>query len=126
MIDVLPLVLTITALAAAAWCGVLMALNKPLMLTSTPTLGVAGLVVLLEIGLLAQAVVGVVNMIDTTREFDKLTFVGYLVGPAVVLPFAGMWSLAERTRWGAGVLLVGCLSVPVMILRLQQIWAGHG
>jgi hypothetical protein len=132
MIAVLPLALTITALVAALWCGVLMALNRPLVLTrrlaasSKTTLGTIGLAVLLELGLIAQAVVGVVLMVGTTREFDRLTFVGYLVGPAVILPCAVLWSLAERTRWGTGVLLVGFLSVPVMILRLQQVWTGHG
>lgn len=132
MIDVLPLALTTTALVAALWCGVLMALNRPLVLTrrlaasSKTTLGTIGLAALLEVGLIAQAVVGVVLMVGTTREFDRLTFVGYLVGPAVILPCAVLWSLAERTRWGTGVLLVGFLSVPVMILRLQQVWTGHG
>jgi hypothetical protein len=132
MIDVLPLALTITALVAAAWCGVLMALNKPPALTkrlaasSKLTLATIGLAALLEIGLIAQAVIGVIVMADTTREFDRLTFVGYLIGPVAVLPCAVLWSLAERTRWGIGVLLVGFLSVPIMILRLQQVWAGHG
>jgi hypothetical protein len=37
-----------------------------------------------------------------------------------------LWAVGERSRWGASVLAVGCLSVPVMILRLAQIWAGHG
>jgi hypothetical protein len=132
MIDVLPLALTIAALVAAAWCGVLMALNRPLVLNkrlaanSKLTLSTIGLTALLEIALIAQAAIGVIVMVDTTREFDRLTFVGYLIGPAVVLPCAVLWSLAERTRWGIGVLLVGFVSVPIMILRLQQIWAGHG
>jgi hypothetical protein len=132
MIDVLPLALTIAALVAVAWCGVLMALNRPLVLTkrlmssSNLTLGTLGFAALLEIALIAQAVIGVIVMADTTREFDRLTFVGYLIGPAVVLPCAVLWSLAERSRWGTGVLLVGFLSVPIMILRLQQIWAGNG
>lgn len=132
MIDILPLALTTTALVAVAWCGVLMALNRPLALdkplaaSSKPTLNTIALAALLEVGLIAQAAIGVITMIGTTREFDRPTFVGYLIGPAVILPCAVLWSLAERTRWGVGVLIVGFVSVPVMIFRLQQIWAGHG
>jgi hypothetical protein len=65
-------------------------------------------------------------MLGSDRELDRATFVGYLVGVAVVLPLGAVWSLAERSRWGAGVLTVTCVSVPVMILRLNQLWAGHG
>jgi hypothetical protein len=132
MIDVLPLVLTVTALVAAAWCGVLMALNKPLAinkpLTASPklTLGTIGFAALLEIGLITQAVIGLINMIGTSREIDRLSFAGYLITPAVILPGAVLWSLAERSRYGVGVLIVGFLSIPAMILRLQQLWAGHG
>jgi hypothetical protein len=101
-------------------------LDHPITLRTKPTLGLAGVVVLLEAGLLVQAVIGVVAMLGSDRELDRATFVGYLVGVAVVLPLGAVWSLAERSRWGAGVLTVTCVSVPVMILRLNQLWAGHG
>jgi hypothetical protein len=126
MIDVLATALTVVALAAAAWALVLAVLDHPITLRTKPTLGLAGVVVLLEAGLLVQAVIGVVAMLGSDRELDRATFVGYLVGVAVVLPLGAVWSLAERSRWGAGVLTVTCLSVPVMILRLNQLWAGHG
>ncbi|WP_433272572.1 hypothetical protein ACQPZF_16725 [Actinosynnema sp. CS-041913] len=126
MIDSLAVALTVAALVAAAWSLLLVMLDKPLTLDTKLTLGVAGLVALVEVGLLTQAVVGVVRLIATDREVSGATFVGYLVGPVVVLPLAGLWAVAERSRWGASVLAVGCLSVPVMIVRLQQIWTGHG
>ncbi len=125
MIDSLAVALTVLALVAAAWAVLLVVLDKPLTLETKLTLGVAGVVVLLEVGLLAQAVIGVVKLIGLDREISGPTFVGYLVGPVLVLPLAGFWALAERSRWGAAVLVVGCLSVPVMILRLQQVWSGH-
>lgn len=125
MIDSLALALTVAALVAAAWALLLVALNKPLTLDTKLTLGIAGLALLLELGLLVQAVIGIVRLVGTDRELSGATFVGYLVGPLVVLPLAGLWAVAERSRWGASVLAVGFLSVPVMILRLQQIWAGH-
>ena len=126
MIQVLATALTVVAVAAAAWALVLAAADHPITLRTKPTLGLAGAVLLLEAGLLAQAAIGVVAMLGSDRELDRATFVGYLVGVAVVLPLGAVWSVAERSRWGAGVLAVTCLSVPVMILRLNQLWAGHG
>ncbi|MFD1148803.1 hypothetical protein [Saccharothrix hoggarensis] len=126
MIQVLATALTVVALVAALWSLVLMIADRPITLATKPTLGLAAVVVLLEVGLLAQAVVGVVNVLGADRELDRATFVGYLIGAAVVLPLGAFWSLAERSRWGAGTLAVACLSVPVMILRLNQVWAGHG
>ncbi len=125
MIDVLPTVLPVLALAAAAWSLLLIALNKPLLpLTKLSWTLVAGLAVL-EVGLLVQAVIGVVALLGADRDIERWSFVGYLLGPVVILPVAVVWSAAERTRWSAGVLVVACLSVPVMIVRLGQIWAGH-
>ncbi|QTR06312.1 hypothetical protein J7S33_20620 [Saccharothrix algeriensis] len=126
MIDSLAVALAVLALVAAAWAVLLMVLDKPLTLETKLTLGIAGLVVLLEVGLLVQAVIGVVKLIGLVRGISGPPFVGYLVGPVLLLPLAGFWSLAERSRWGAGVLAVGCFSVPVMLLRLQQVWVGHG
>ncbi|MBW4716393.1 hypothetical protein KZQ38_04415 [Saccharothrix sp. SC076] len=125
MIDSLAVALTVLALVAAAWSVLLAILDKPLTLETGATLGLAGAVALLELGLLAQAVIGVVRLIGLDREIHGPTFVGYLVAPVVVLPLAGFWSIAERSRWGASVLAVGCLSVPVLVLRLQQVWSGH-
>lgn len=125
MIDLLPTVLTVLALVGAAWAVALIAMNKPLLPVTKPKLGLAAVLALLEAGLLAQAVIGIVKLTGLDREIDKFSFVGYLVGPVVILPLALMWSAAERTRWSGGALAIACLSVPVMIVRLGQIWAGH-
>lgn len=125
MISVLPTVLTVLALACAAWSLALIAANKPLLPLTRAKQGLIGLLAVLEVGLLVQAVAGVAQMLGLDREIDKLSFVGYLVGPPLILPVAVAWSAAERTRWSAGVLAVACFSVPVMIVRLGQIWAGH-
>jgi hypothetical protein len=126
MIDVLTTVLTYVALGVAAWALLLVVINRPILLGRPPGLALAGAVLLLELGLLVQAVTGVVTMITDGRAVDRLTFVGYLVGPVLIVPLAAVWAAAERTRWGPGVLVIGCLAVPVMIVRLRQIWDGHG
>lgn len=126
MIDALSTTLTFVALGAALWALVLMIANKPLQPLRWYGLGLLGLLTLLELGLLVQTVVGFVRLFGTDRGLDKLTFGGYLVGSLVVLPLAVFWALAERSRWGPGVLLVGCLAIPVLILRLNQIWSANG
>jgi hypothetical protein len=125
MIDVLPTVLTVLALTGAAWSLVLIALKKPLLPLTKLSWGLMSLLAVLEVALLVQATIGIAGLAGTDREIDRLSFVGYLVGPVLIVPAAVMWSAAERTRWSAGVLVVACLSVPVMIVRLTQIWAGH-
>jgi hypothetical protein len=125
VIDALSTTLTYVALGAALWALVLMIADKPLQPLRWYGLGLLGVLTLLELGLLVQAVLGFVGMSGTDRELDGLTFGGYLVGGLVVAPLAVFWALAERSRWGPGVLLVGCLAIPVLILRMNQIWNAH-
>ncbi|MGW6930740.1 hypothetical protein ACWGE0_11790 [Lentzea sp. NPDC054927] len=125
MIDVLPTALTVLALAGAAYAGLLIALNKALLPLTKLSWGLVWCLAVLEVGLLVQAVIGIAALLGTERDVERLSFVGYLLGPVVIPPVAVVWSAAERTRWSAGVLVVACLSVPVMTVRLGQIWAGH-
>ncbi|QQQ78773.1 hypothetical protein IOD16_10185 [Saccharothrix sp. 6-C] len=127
MIQVLATALTVLALVAALWSLVLVVTDRPITLATKPTLGLAGVVVLLEAGLLVQAVAATVTVLGSDRGgLDTATFFGYLVAVAAVLPVGAFWALGDRSRWGAGVLAVACLSVPVMILRLDQLWAHRG
>lgn len=123
MIDVLPTVLTVLALAGAVWSVVLIVLNQPLLPFTTAKRGLLALLAVLEAGLFVQAVIGLGQI--TSREIDRLSFAGYLIGAAVIVPVAVVWAAGERSRWSGGVLAVGCLSIPVMVLRLGQIWAAH-
>ncbi|MGQ0838204.1 hypothetical protein [Actinokineospora sp.] len=122
MIDSLSTVLTWLAVGAAVWALVLVVANRPLRLDRRYTRALLGFLLLVELGLLAQAVVGLVKLAGLDRDIEGLTFAGYLVGALLVLPAAAFWSLAERTRWSTSVLVVGALVVPVLIVRLDQIW----
>jgi hypothetical protein len=111
--------LIIAALGCAAWALGMVVLNRHI---NPVTLG---LLALLEVALVVQAVIGIVNLATTTRQVAGGTFVGYLIASLIVLPGAVYWALGERSRWGTAALVVGCLVVPVMIVRMNQIW-GHG
>jgi hypothetical protein len=124
MIGAFATTLTFASLAVAAWAALLVIVGRPVMINQWHGLGLLGAAAVVELGLLGQAVVGFVNLVGTDRQVDSLTFGGYLIGALLVLPLAGFWSLAERTRWGPAVMVIGCLVIPVLIVRLRQIWDG--
>ncbi|MEU5878954.1 hypothetical protein [Spirillospora sp. NPDC047279] len=79
---------------------------------------------LVEVLLVVQAVLGFVKLGDDQGPADSATFIGYMLG-ILLIPAAGAgWGVLERSRWGPGVIVVACLSVAVMIVRMNQIWAG--
>ena len=106
------------ALAGAAWSALLMVLDRRM---HDPLFWLLAAV---EAGLLAAAVGGAVALARTDRDVDATTFAGYLATVWLVLPLGVAWAASEKTRWGSGVLVVACLTVAVMVLRLQQVWTG--
>jgi hypothetical protein len=75
-----------------------------------------------EVALLAQSIAGFVALAVTARRVDGVTFGAYLVTIILVLPAATLWGISDKTRWGTGVLAVGCFTVIVLLARLVQIW----
>lgn len=122
MIEVLAAVLTYLALALAVWSAVLAVANKPIDLRKWHGLWLYLLLIVLELGLLAQLVVGIVRLAGDDRQIETATFVGYLITMVLIPPLAGFWALIERSRWGPVVMVVACLTIPVLVLRLGQVW----
>jgi hypothetical protein len=77
----------------------------------------------LELGLVVQLVVGLVRLGGDHAGVNVAAYVGYLVGSLVILPAAFLWSVGERSRAGTGVILVAVVVVPVLFLRLHQLWS---
>jgi hypothetical protein len=125
MIEVLAAVLTYVALAAAVWSAVLVVANKPIELRAWHGLWLYGVIALLEVGLLVQLVAGIVQLATDDRTVETATFLGYLITLVLIPPIAGFWALLERTRWGPVVMVVGCLTIPVLVIRLRQVWEAH-
>ena len=113
-------VIIVASLLLCAWSAVLVIVNRP------PGRALWGALGLLEILLLGFLVGGIVQMAGSDREFARLEFVLYLLGLAALVPIAGWWIRDERSRAAAGVLVVVLLVVPVMVVRVQQVWAGSG
>lgn len=105
-------------LILGAWFLVLALTNRPPARLTWVALA------LVEAVLIAFGVWGVVEMVQRATDFAKLEYLLYLVGLAAVLPVAGWWVRGEKSRAAAVVLLVACLVVPIMVVRVQQVWAG--
>src|ERR1044071_9346982 len=113
----LQIALTALAFVAAIWLVVLSARDRE------PDDWVYGTLALLEIGLVAQLVIGLVRLGGDHDGVNVAAYVGYLVGSLVILPAAFLWSVGERSRAGTGVLLVAVVVIPVLFLRLHQLWS---
>ncbi len=120
MIDALAVLVIAASLGYAAWALVAMIRNQP---PREPFVIGAGVVELL---LLVQTLVAIVMMVVDGTPDELATFVGYLVVAVIILPAGLFWALAEKSRWGTAVLVAAALVVPVLVIRLQQVWDGAG
>jgi hypothetical protein len=114
---VLQIVLSVLAAAVAVWLVVLIVRNRE------PGDPLYGALALLEVGMVVQLVIGVVRLFGSHPGVNVAAYLGYLIGAVLILPIAFVWSVGERTRAGTGVLLVAVVVIPVLFLRLQQLWA---
>lgn len=105
----------VASLVLAVWYLIQAARNKPptrFDLLATAVLGV--LVAVL-------CVVAVVGMFGPHPPSDDATYGGYLITFIAFPPVAFYLARMEPTRWGSLILGVACLTLPVLVLRLQQI-----
>ncbi len=79
----------------------------------------------LELALLVQVVVGIVQGVTTTRDYEKPVFFAYLLTVPFVPPVAAFLALKEKTRWSMGVVVGSAFVVGVLVGRLNQIWSLH-
>ena len=78
----------------------------------------------LEIVLVGLLIGGGIALAKTSRDVDGVLFVSYLVTIVVIPPAAVLWGIAEKSRWGTGVVVVAMLSIAVLCVRLLGIWQG--
>jgi hypothetical protein len=72
------------------------------------------------------AIVAIGKLFGGAKPAEYATFIGYLAC-LVLVPGAG-WALArlEPTRWGTVIIAIATAVEAVLVLRLQQLWTGHG
>ncbi len=76
----------------------------------------------LEVLLIALLVGGSIALGSTDRDVDGVLFVSYLITIVVIPPAAVLWGIAEKSRWGTGVVVVSMVTVAVLCVRLLGIW----
>lgn len=108
----------VAGLLIAAWAAVLLIINRPVgRYLQAAVLLLTAMFVVLAIG-------GIVQMVGTDREFARAEFVGYLLLSPLIPLGAWWWSKNDKSRAGSGVVLVIGLVMPVLVVRIQQVWAG--
>ncbi len=115
MVDELATALLVGSGALALWAAVCAALDR-----LPPRLHLQLLFVLQALVVL-QAVVAMVR----AGEWDgsKAELLGYLAVSAVLVPGGLVLAVEERTRWGTLVLAAACLTLAVVVVRLNAVWA---
>ena len=118
-VTTLGLVVTVLSLLLALVTGVLAAMGRTL-----PS-WVIGLVAILEVALVALTVQCVIAWAGGTAPADPIVFLSYLVVVLAAGPATVWWGAGEPGRWGTGVVAVAGLVIPVLLVRLQQVWTGQ-
>ncbi|MCX6431533.1 MAG: hypothetical protein NTX29_01670 [Actinobacteria bacterium] len=108
----------VASLLLCGWAVVLVIANR------APGRALLAAGAVLELLLVAFLVGGIVQMVGSERDFARAEFVGYLLACAAVIPVAAWWVRDEKSRAAAGVLAVVFLVLPVLVIRVQQVWAG--
>lgn len=81
-------------------------------------------VLVLELVLLVVLVGGIVALAGTDRDVSGVLFVSYLASMVLIPPAAVVWGIAEKSRWGTGVVVIAMLTIAVLSVRVLQIWKG--
>ena len=110
----------VASLVMAAWAVVLLIANR------APGRAVWGGIAAFEVLMIAFVLWGIVATVTRDVDFPRLEFVLYLLGVLVLVPAAAWWVREEKSRAAAAVLLVAFLVVPVMVVRIQQVWEMTG
>lgn len=79
----------------------------------------------LEVALIAQAVVAAAHLGHIPSTAERATFLAYALSLPVIPPVVVYLAIKEKTRWAMGVIVAGALTVAVMTARLAQIWSNH-
>jgi hypothetical protein len=77
-----------------------------------------------EVGTVVLLVSGIIGLASTDRHVEGALLLSYLITLILVPPVALVWGVAEKSRWGTGVVLIGMWTVSVMAIRVMQVWNG--
>jgi hypothetical protein len=111
----------LSSLALAVWAFVACALNKP---PSNRLFYGFGMVLGLTAVVAVAAIVRLIGGAGPDNSDRVVTFIGYTITALAVPPAAVILARMEPTRAGSGLIGVAAVVLPVLILRMQQVWGG--
>lgn len=117
MVDWLTMTIQMVSLALAGWCLVSTFRDQPMVVPHLVGMAVLWLLVL------GQVTATVVTMVGGERPAETAMFVSYLATVALLPPACAVWGFMERSRWGPAVIAFACLILPVLFVRLEQLWS---
>lgn len=109
----------VVCLVVALWALVHLVIGRPM----SRALHASQLVLALMFVVLAIG--GIVQMLGSDRDFARLEFAGYLVLSPLVPVGSWWWTRNDATRIGSAIVVVVGLVMPILVLRIQQVWAGN-
>ena len=118
MTGVFATAIIIASLVMAAWALAHVLIARPMSRwLHASQLVIAAMFIVLAVG-------GIVQMIGTDRDFARVEFVGYLLLSPMIPIGSWLWTRGDRTRIGSAIVMVVGLVMPVLVLRIQQVWSG--
>lgn len=116
--------MTTLQIGLSVLCGLAVLWLLVLIVRDHPPDGIAlGVAAVVELGVVANLVLGIVRVVQGADGVAVWEYVGYLVGALLILPAGVLWSAGERNRGGTTVLLFAFLVVPFLFVRMGDIWA---
>jgi hypothetical protein len=121
VIDVLALAGIVGSLAVAVWALLLCARNEMPGRPLYAGMAVVAALVAVQVGIATVRLLGGAGPSGSNRI---VTFVGYMLTALLLPPAGAVLARLEPTRWGSGLIGAAMVIVPVLLLRMQQVWGG--
>lgn len=80
-------------------------------------------IALLEVVLVITLIAGIIALFSQSGSVPAGLVLTYLVTMILVPPAAVLWGVAEKSRWGTGVVTVAIISIAILSERVLQLWA---
>jgi hypothetical protein len=115
--DWLTMTIQMVSLAVAVWCLISTFRDQPMLVPHLIGMAVLWLLVL------GQVVLATVTLVGGERPEDVVMLVSYLATIALLPPACAVWGFMERSKWGPAVISFACFILPVLLVRIEQIWS---
>ncbi len=83
-------------------------------------------VAVVEGALVVGLIVAITNSNRGLGDAEPVLYWSYFATTLIIAPLAVMWGVGDKSRWGTGVVAIAMVTIAVLVIRLEQIWQGHG